>query len=200
MAADQVLVASPVDGAVVGTVADQPGVEVVEVVAGLRRAQVEWEALGLPGRTRWVKAYRDWLLDNSDAITRTLQAETGKPWADASLELPSVIDPLNYYVSIAPRLLADRRPQAHGLLTASKRQLLLHRPYAVVGNITPWNFPLTLSLLDSIPRADRGRRRHRQAVRAHADGRDPGDSWRGCQRHRRGPGYGTVSTRGCWCA
>jgi acyl-CoA reductase-like NAD-dependent aldehyde dehydrogenase len=146
-----VVVSSPVDGRVVGSVPDQTAEEVTATVAALRAAQPEWEALGLAGRTRWLEAYRDWLLDNADDLARTLQAETGKPWTEANLELPAVIDQLNYYLSIAPRLLADEQPRAHGLLTATKRQLLVHRPYAVVGTITPWNFPVALSLADSVP-------------------------------------------------
>lgn len=151
MTAAYVEVTSPVDGSVVGQVPDQPAAEVAEVVAGLRAAQPDWEALGVAGRSRWVAAYRDWLLDHADELNRILQSETGKPWAEANLELPAIVDQLNYYLSIAPGLLADERPRPHGLLTATKRQLLVHRPYAVVGNITPWNFPLALSLADSIP-------------------------------------------------
>ncbi len=146
-----VVVTSPVDGVVVGSVPDQSAAEVTDVVAGLRSAQPEWEALAVAGRGRWVAAYRDWLLDHADELNRILQSETGKPWTEANLELPAIIDQLNYYLAIAPGLLGDERPRSHGLLTATKRQLLVHRPYAVVGNVTPWNFPLALSLADSIP-------------------------------------------------
>jgi acyl-CoA reductase-like NAD-dependent aldehyde dehydrogenase len=134
-----------------GTVPDQSADHVAQVVSGLRAAQVAWEHSGVEARVRWLRAYRDWLLDNTDRLNRILQSETGKPWAEAGFELPSVINVMNYYADRAPALLANRRPRAHSLLTAGKRQLLVHRPYAVVGNITPWNFPLALSLMDVVP-------------------------------------------------
>ncbi|WP_182376210.1 aldehyde dehydrogenase family protein [Nocardioides sp. WS12] len=151
MTGTSVEVTSPVDGRLVGTVPDQPSTQVADVVAGLRGAQPAWEALDVAGRTRWLVSYRAWLLDHGDELNRILQSETGKPWAEASLELPAIIDQLNYYLAIAPGLLKDERPRPHGLLTATKRQLLVRRPHAVVGNITPWNFPLALSLADSLP-------------------------------------------------
>jgi len=148
---NMVEVRSPFDGQLVGAVPDQSPAEVAAVVSDLRAAQVEWEQGGVDARVRWMSAYRDWLLDNTDRLNKILQSETGKPWAEANLEIPGIIDLINYYADRAPALLADRRPRSHGLLTATKRQLLVHRPYAVVGNITPWNFPLALSLIDVIP-------------------------------------------------
>jgi betaine-aldehyde dehydrogenase len=144
-------VRSPFDGQVVGSVPDQSTDEVALVVSALRAAQVEWESSGVDARVRWLRLYRDWLLDNTDRLNKILQFETGKPWAEANLEIPSIVDLTNYYADRAPALLSDKRPRSHGMLTATKRQLLVHRPYAVVGNITPWNFPLALSLIDVIP-------------------------------------------------
>jgi acyl-CoA reductase-like NAD-dependent aldehyde dehydrogenase len=61
-------------------------------VARLRRNQPAWEALGASGRGEWVGRLRDWLFDNDERVAELLQRETGKPWQEASLEVPLAID------------------------------------------------------------------------------------------------------------
>jgi betaine-aldehyde dehydrogenase len=121
------------------------------VVAQLRTQQPAWAALPVSSRVRWLSEYRDWLWDNQSRLEGLLMRETGKPATEAGLEIPYVVEAINYHSRRAPRLLADRRPRPHGVLAITKRQLIVQRPYPVVGVITPWNFPLGLSLLDAVP-------------------------------------------------
>ena len=100
-------VRSPVDGSVVASVPDQGAEEVRAVVAGLRRNQPAWEALGPTGRGEWVGRLRDWLFDNDERVADLLQRETGKPWQEATLEVPFAIELLEYYRKNAKRFLAD---------------------------------------------------------------------------------------------
>jgi acyl-CoA reductase-like NAD-dependent aldehyde dehydrogenase len=79
-----------------------------------------------------------------------MQAETGKVRADAELEAPLICDVINFYGENAERFLADETPSAHLPLLKVKRLRVVYRPYQVVGNISPWNFPLILSFDDSI--------------------------------------------------
>lgn len=124
---------------------------VAAVIADLRVEQAGWAGLSPRARAAHLLKYRDWLLDNECRLAVMLQRETGKPWAEANLEIPYIVDAINYYARTAPGLLADRTPPRHGMIAATKRQLLVQRPYPVVGVITPWNFPLGLSLLDAVP-------------------------------------------------
>lgn len=117
----------------------------------LRAAQPAWEALGVAGRSRWLRRYRNWLVDNADELARTLQAETGKVWPEAHMEVPIVAETINFYLARAPKILAARNYLPQSPLTLAKRQVEQRRPYAVVGNIAPWNFPVALSLMDGVP-------------------------------------------------
>ena len=63
--------------------------EVRAAVARVRRDQPAWEALGPAGRGEWAGRLRDWLLDNDERVAQLLQHETGKPWQEAALEVPS---------------------------------------------------------------------------------------------------------------
>ena len=80
-------------------VPDQGAEEVRDAVARLRRNQPAWEALGPAGRGEWVGRLRDWLLDNDERLAELLQAETGKPWQEATGEVPVGVGVLEYYRS-----------------------------------------------------------------------------------------------------
>jgi betaine-aldehyde dehydrogenase len=60
-------------------------------------------------------------------------------------------DALNYYADRAHKFLAEERVRPHGLLTAAKKLTKVYRPYPVVGVITPWNFPLLIPGVDTVP-------------------------------------------------
>ena len=47
-------------------------------MARVRANQAEWEAIGIEGRYHWLGKLRDWMLDNTERIADTMQAETGK--------------------------------------------------------------------------------------------------------------------------
>src|SRR5688572_14304825 len=67
----------PVDGSVITSVPIDPPERVAEVVARVRAAQPEWEALGVEGRYVWLGRLRDWIFDNLDLLADTMQEETG---------------------------------------------------------------------------------------------------------------------------
>jgi acyl-CoA reductase-like NAD-dependent aldehyde dehydrogenase len=113
-------VRSPVDGSLVASLPDQGAADVRAAVGRLRRNQPAWEALGPTGRGQLLGRLRDWLFDNDERVAELLQRETGKPWQEATLEVPVAIDLLEYYRKRAEKFLADSHPRPHSLLTASK--------------------------------------------------------------------------------
>ena len=144
-------VRSPADGCVVASLPDQGAEEVRAAVGRLRGNQPAWEALGPTGRGEWVGRLRDWLFDNDERVAELLQRETGKPWQEASLEVPFAIDLIEYYRKRAEKFLADSHPRPQDLLMAGKRLTIAYRPYPVVGVICPWNNPVLLALADAVP-------------------------------------------------
>src|SRR6266508_3276511 len=151
VAAESFDVHNPADGSVVRTLPIDGPERVGEVAARVRAAQPEWEAMGIAGRYRWLGKLRDWLIANADRVADVMQAESGKVRADAALETPYVADAINFYGENGPRFLADEHPTPHLPLFRVRRLTITYRPYAVVGIISPWNFPLILSLGDAIP-------------------------------------------------
>ncbi len=147
---DSIGVHCPADGRPVGTVPDLGAVEIDEICAQLRRAQPAWEALGPAGRGRWLLKWLDWLLDNEQHLLELIQAETGKSWADASLELAVAVDVINYFTKNAEEFLADRSVKPAGPANAMRRLRVQVRPHQLVGLITPWNGPLGGPMMDVV--------------------------------------------------
>lgn len=152
MAVDTSLkVENPATGEVIGRIPVDSDGDVAAAVARLRAAQPEWLALGYAGRRRWLNRLRDWMQDNSGRIADTLKSETGKVRVEATIEVPYLAEMINYYGANAEKILGERRIRPGSLLTATRKLRLRYEPFPVVGLISPWNFPLVLSLGDAIP-------------------------------------------------
>jgi acyl-CoA reductase-like NAD-dependent aldehyde dehydrogenase len=146
-----ITVHNPADGTVVGSVPIDTPETVAAKARELRLFQPEWEALGPRGRRTWLLKFQDWMLDNAEHLIDVLQSETGKPRAEAALEPPMSADGLNYWARNAEAFLAETHPKPHNPLIRAKRLTTIYRPYAVVGVITPWNFPFVMPGLDAVP-------------------------------------------------
>jgi acyl-CoA reductase-like NAD-dependent aldehyde dehydrogenase len=150
-AAPTIPVHGPADGSVVGLMSDTASVGVAAAISRVRGAQPAWEALGARGRASWLVRYGGWLRAHESELAALLQSETGKPWQEATFEIPLALDALGYCARNAVHFLADEHPKPHGLLTAAKKLTVTRHPYPVVGVICPWNFPLLIALVDALP-------------------------------------------------
>jgi betaine-aldehyde dehydrogenase len=153
---ERIEVLNPATGGTVGSVAVDSPEKVAETVARVRANQAEWEALGIEGRYRWLGRLRDWLLDNSERVADTMQAETGKVRGDTAAETVYLTDLINFYGRKAAKFIGDETVRPHSPLAATKKMMVQYRPYPVVGVISPWNFPLALALGDAIPALQAG--------------------------------------------
>jgi acyl-CoA reductase-like NAD-dependent aldehyde dehydrogenase len=144
-------VRNPADGTVAGMVPVETPESVAAKVRELRLFQPDWEAIGPVHRKVWLLKFQDWVLDNAEHVADVLQSETGKTRADATLEVFGLADMLRYWANNAERFLADDQPRPQNLLFATKKLTTVHRPYPVIGVITPWNFPFAMPSVDVIP-------------------------------------------------
>src|SRR5688500_17739937 len=80
---DSLEVRRPADGSLIRELGIDPPSRVAEVVARVRAAQPEWEAIGIAGRRRWLDRLRDWMIANQDRLADLMQEETGKVRAEA---------------------------------------------------------------------------------------------------------------------
>jgi acyl-CoA reductase-like NAD-dependent aldehyde dehydrogenase len=149
-------VLNPATGDVIRTLAIDSPERVADVVARVRANQAEWEGLGNKGRYQWLGKLRDWMIDNYDRVADTMQEETGKVRGEAGGEAVYLTDLINFYGSKADKLIGDDKVRAHNPLMRTKKLRVQYRPYPVVGVISPWNYPLILSLGDALPALQAG--------------------------------------------
>ncbi|MFM7531324.1 MAG: aldehyde dehydrogenase family protein [Rubrivivax sp.] len=122
--------------------------EVRSVADALRMAQPAWAATAPAERLRVLAALAEALAAEGPAIVAALEADTGRR-SESLIELQGVIGILLRWIGDAPALLAEVPPRRSRVphIVIEQHQ----RPYGVAGIISPWNFPLLLSLIDAIP-------------------------------------------------
>lgn len=121
-----------------------------EAVGHARQAFHIWRALSFAQRARYLYAARDWIVDHQDEIIETICSETGKPRTEALVaEVFYCCDMLGYYAKNSERYLRDEARTPH--LLKNKRVSVIYKPLGVVGVISPWNYPFTLTLGDVVP-------------------------------------------------
>ncbi len=123
---------------------------VTAVAARLRAAQPGWAALPLAERLAALGRLAAALDSHADAITAALEADTGRRHI-SRVEVMGVKGMIARWQRDAGPLVAGVEgvltPTAMPSVVAATR---LH-PYPLVGIISPWNFPLTLAMIDAIP-------------------------------------------------
>lgn len=123
--------------------------DVDAAVERARAAQVEWAETPTTERAAVIDRFGDFVVENRRELLDLLQLETGKSRQTAVEELLDVPPECTYLANEAPAALADddRRGAVPGLTTAT----VTYEPVGVVGVISPWNYPMTLSMADALP-------------------------------------------------
>jgi succinate-semialdehyde dehydrogenase / glutarate-semialdehyde dehydrogenase len=114
-----------------------------------RAAQAEWAARPVAERAAVIERFRDLVIANRDSLMDVAQAETGKARSAAQEEIVDMILNARYYAREAVKLLGTKRVQ--GLLPGVVKTVVNYHPKGVIGVISPWNYPMALSISDSIP-------------------------------------------------
>ncbi|MFE9422159.1 succinic semialdehyde dehydrogenase [Kitasatospora sp. NPDC006697] len=128
----------------------QSGVADVETAFELaRRAQQAWAAVPVQRRAAVLLRFHDLLLKRQDEVLDLIQAETGKARLHAFDEVLSAALAARHYGRSASGYLRDRR--RGGAVPVLTHTLEGRRPKGVIGLISPWNFPLELSVSDALP-------------------------------------------------
>jgi acyl-CoA reductase-like NAD-dependent aldehyde dehydrogenase len=114
----------------------------------LREAQISWQQGGLEQRIEALQAWKRAILSQRDELTKALVTDTGR-LSVSVLEIDSFISGIDRWCRLAPELLAREDEKATAIPFIQLQQEFV--PYPVVGVISPWNFPLLLSTIDTIP-------------------------------------------------
>ena len=119
-----------------------------EAAKKLRANQPAWSALGVDGRIDVLNAFVAAFEQAKEKVFEALKADTGRIRI-ARLETGAIAGLVARVSADARALLKDvpARPTSIPHITGGGQYV----PYGLIGNITPWNFPLLLSMIDTIP-------------------------------------------------
>ncbi len=126
--------------------------DVAEAVMRGRTAQALWQRSSFTHRAQLLYRLRDLLLDQQDQLADVLTAETGRPRAEANgNELFYLCDAIGVWAKKSAVYLRPRQIRPHFALMKAKKVVSSYTPRGVIGIISPWNFPLTLTLGEALP-------------------------------------------------
>ncbi len=115
--------------------------EVSQAVARARAAAGWWSGLGWKERRIRLLAWKSYLTRYIMRLAELVHAETGKPVADAQLEILLAIVHIDWAAKNARRVLGPRRVRS-GLVAINQASSVEYHPLGVVGVIGPWNYPV----------------------------------------------------------
>ncbi|GAA1068908.1 succinic semialdehyde dehydrogenase [Kitasatospora nipponensis] len=140
---------APLTGERLATLPQSSAEDVRDAFERARAAQREWAALPIGRRAAVLLRFHDLLLRRQDEVLDLIQAETGKARLHAFEEVMGAALAARHYGRGAGGYLRDRR--RGGALPLLTHTVEGRRPKGVIGQISPWNYPLELSVSDALP-------------------------------------------------
>jgi acyl-CoA reductase-like NAD-dependent aldehyde dehydrogenase len=138
---DKLQSTNPATGDVVGLHAIDDAASVGAAVARARHTAQWWADGTFADRRQVLDQWRGVLARRMGQLADVVHQETGKPHADAQLEIGLAIEHLSWAAAHAAKVLGRRRVSP-GLLMANQAATVEYLPLGVVGVIGPWNYPV----------------------------------------------------------
>ncbi len=132
---------NPATGEVVGVYAVDSAASVAAAVARARHTAEWWARGSFAERRRVLDQWRGVLTRRMAQLADVVHRETGKPHADAQLEIGMAVGHLAWAAAHAGKVLGRRRVSP-GLLMSNQAASVEYLPLGVVGVIGPWNYPV----------------------------------------------------------
>ena len=123
--------------------------DVEGAVEQARSAQRAWARLPVEHRARVILRVHDLILDRQVQLLDIMQLESGKTRLQAFEEVADIALVSRHYGRRGAAHLAPKR--VWGAYPALTRAETIRVPYGVIGIVSPWNYPLTLPIGDTIP-------------------------------------------------
>ncbi|WP_130839413.1 succinic semialdehyde dehydrogenase [Corynebacterium neomassiliense] len=146
---DRLEIEGPFTGETVGWVGRGTAGEVDEAFRRARVAQPIWARTSYRERGKILLRFHDLVLRHRELIMDMVQLETGKSRDSAYEELMHTAMTARYYGHQVGKILRPTRRR--GVIPFFTRSTEHHLPKGVIGQIAPWNYPLTLGISDSLP-------------------------------------------------
>jgi len=132
---------NPATGELFCEAADATRDDMLRAIAGAREAQAEWAALSHLQRAGYLNKVGDLLVERQQDLAANLCDEGGGWMGKCMFETSYAPNIMRAAAATTYDSLGEVLPSEYGKLT-----LVVRKPMGVVGVISPWNFPLLLTL------------------------------------------------------
>jgi acyl-CoA reductase-like NAD-dependent aldehyde dehydrogenase len=137
--ANHLTVINPANGEVLGIAPDAGMAELDAAIAAARAAFPKWRATPYKERQAIIAKVGEVISANADELMRSLTLEQGKPGEQAAFEIHGAAAWAGATAMLELPVFVMEDEPGHRVETH-------HVPIGVVGSISPWNFPLMLSV------------------------------------------------------
>jgi acyl-CoA reductase-like NAD-dependent aldehyde dehydrogenase len=142
---------NPATGEVLGELEAAGPTEVRAAVARARAAQADWNTWGVRNRVRVLRRFQQLLLARKTDIAQRITQEAGKPVTEALLtEVLVVLDAARFLIENGFSLLHDEHMRHWGAAAGTKTGSILREPLGVIGIISPWNYPFSIPVTETM--------------------------------------------------
>ncbi|MBT5766431.1 MAG: aldehyde dehydrogenase family protein [Kordiimonadaceae bacterium] len=122
--------------------------EISALAKKMRAKQKKWLAQGLEYRISVLNKLKEAVANHRDEMIKALSDDTGRLYISVA-EVDGISNAIDRWITVARSVSPPETKNSGSMPFIEYRSELI--PYAVVGVISPWNFPLTLSLIDALP-------------------------------------------------
>jgi betaine-aldehyde dehydrogenase len=141
-------IVNPATGRVVATAPVSGQADVDAAYAAASRAFETWRDSTPAERQRALLKFADAVEARADDFVRLEGEDTGKPYAvTAAEEIPPMVDQIRFFAGAA-RVLEGR---AAGEYMAGHTSWIRREPIGVIGQVTPWNYPMMMAVWKIAP-------------------------------------------------
>jgi succinate-semialdehyde dehydrogenase / glutarate-semialdehyde dehydrogenase len=130
------------------TIAIATEVAIQELCGQLKVQQAHWHTAGVAYRIAQLQLWKNAILANRQVLLDALCTDTGRKW-ESILEVDLVAASIDRWCGIAENFFTPTTHKKTAIPFIELQQAVV--PFELVGVISPWNFPLLLSLIDTIP-------------------------------------------------
>ena len=135
-------VLNPSTGETIAEVPRSSEEDVERAVTAAKKAYAEWGEKTPKDRMELLLKLADAIDENADELTRLEVANVGKPMAIAADEMPFSADNLRFFAGAVRSLQA----QVAGEYMKGYTSMIRREPVGIVGQVTPWNYPLMMAI------------------------------------------------------
>ena len=138
---------NPASGEFVGDVAETKLSQVDTFYQNAREAFQEWCGLSIKERVRYIENLQHVMVEQMEELVEIIVQNTGKVPVDALVsDIMPTLEGIQYVVKHAEKVLSPQKVKTP-LLLIGKKSYIEYMPRGVVLVISPWNYPVQLSIV-----------------------------------------------------